>query len=432
MNRLLLTAVILAAPSLALSQTDSPSMATLRQSSVRVDSIPLSDTIVAEKLSAPEGSSKAGPHNRGRDSVGEKDDSQSRFWGSAEYLLWRMKGSDLPPLITVGPGTIGSRQAIIGQPGTIIVLGGERLYLGKFPGGRFTAGMWLNKKRDLGVEVSYFFLKERTFKFQVSSNGQAGSQVIARPYFNILTNAEASLTAGGPLYLDAIPPLFDVGSITATLPSQLQGAGANLAYRLAKINCCRITLLAGFRYLDLNEGLTMMDVEDVNRTHRTDMDQFFTRNRFYGGQVGARSAFRQGHLSLELSGSVALGSNRESVEINGATFHSLNLPHDRVGAILAAASNIGRYSRSKFTVIPETSVNLGYDLGRTLRASVGYDFFFWNRVVRPGDQIDRVVNPLMAPALSGVFLQGPLRPAFSFNDKWFWAQGLRLGIQTRF
>jgi hypothetical protein len=41
-------------------------------------------------------------------------------------------------------------------------------------------------------------------------------------------------------------------------------------------------------------------------------------------------------------------------------------------------------------------------------ANVGYDFLFWNDVVRPGSQIDPVVNPnLLPPTIPG----GPNRPA---------------------
>src|SRR5207248_10772372 len=92
-----------------------------------------------------------------------------------------MKKSNLPPLITTGPDT---SEAIIGQPGTVIAFGSNKLDRGKFPGGRFTVGMWLNEKRNVGVELSYFFLKERTVNFQVSSSGLPGSLAISRPFIN--------------------------------------------------------------------------------------------------------------------------------------------------------------------------------------------------------------------------------------------------------
>src|SRR5205085_5410342 len=223
---LLLIALILAASSLVFCQTVNSSTATLQQGMVQVDSIPLSDNLGAEKPPAVKSSAKAGNRNHGQEPVTDEDEPQGRFWGSVEYLLWRMKKSNLPPLITVGPA---SGDAIIGQPGTIIAFGGGKLDRGKFPGGRFTVGMWLNEKRNVGVELSYFFLKEKIFNFQVSSTGLPSSLAISRPFFDINLNRENVLFVASPrVFQQTIPPTTESGSSTAILPSQFQGAESNL------------------------------------------------------------------------------------------------------------------------------------------------------------------------------------------------------------
>lgn len=438
MSRLLLTlALILAATSLVFGQSMSSGRANLLENVVRVDSIPLSDNLGVDKSPTAKSSAKAGNRNHGLDSVDDKDETEGRFWGSAEYLLWKMKRSNLPPLITTGPDT---GDAIIGQPGTVIAFGGGKLDRGRFPGGRFTVGMWLNEKRNVGVEVSYFFLKEKIFNFQVSSSGLPGSQAISRPFFDILSNTEGALFVASPiLFQQSTPPIAEGGSSTATSPSQLQGAESNLIYRLNESRFGRMSLLAGFRYLNLKEGLTITDAttlvrNDGNNVHRSDTDQFSTRNQFYGAQFGLRSSFGKHRVSAELEGKVAIGSNSQSVEINGAASSSSPFfTFNARGGLLAVISNIGQYHRNEFTVAPEVKTQLSYNFTHHLCAFVSYDFFYWNKVVRPGEQIDRVLNTdLTAVFGSQPTISSPVRPAFIFNNANFWAQGFSIGIQTHF
>lgn len=157
-------------------------------------------------------------------------------------------------------------------------------------------------------------------------------------------------------------------------------------------------------------------------------DQFNTRNQFYGGQAGLRSTLNKGRFSLELSGTVALGSNHETVIIQGVRTNSAIAEGNVESGLLAFPTNIGSYSRNQFTVIPELKANVGFDLVRWLRPFISYQFLYWNKVVMPGEQIDRAVNF----ASVGTPGFGPRRPAFSFNDTGFWAQGLTTGVRLGF
>jgi hypothetical protein len=213
----------------------------------------------------------------------------------------------------------------------------------------------------------------------------------------------------------------------------MQGAEANFVYRLSETRFGQMKLLAGFRYLNLREELSITDTTNVsNGSHSLDTDQFSTRDQFYGGQIGARSFFGGHRLSLELDGRVAIGSNRQSIEINGATSISNTSPPNIRGGILAVISNIGQYQRNEFTVVPEAKVQLAYKFKSHLRAFIGYDFLYWNKVVRPGEQIDRVVNPALIRQFGVPTNTRPIRPIFTFNDTGFWAQGIGIGVQTRF
>jgi len=68
-----------------------------------------------------------------------------------------------------------------------------------------------------------------------------------------------------------------------------------------------------------------------------------------------------------------------------------------------------------------------------LRLSVGYNFLCWSSVVRPGDQIDRVIDVSQIPN-SGLNATptGLLRPAPLVRATDFWAQGITFGVEFRY
>jgi hypothetical protein len=78
-------------------------------------------------------------------------------------------------------------------------------------------------------------------------------------------------------------------------------------------------------------------------------------------------------------------------------------------------------------------INVGYQLTEHLRAFVGYSFLYWTHVARPGDQIDRAVNPTQLPlSTTAPQLTGPARPAPVLRDTDFWAQGISFGVEFRY
>ena len=104
------------------------------------------------------------------------------------------------------------------------------------------------------------------------------------------------------------------------------------------------------------------------------------------------------------------------------------------GGIFALPTNIGRFSGDDFAVVPEVTVKLGWRLTGNLGVFAGYNFLYWSRVIRPGNQIDRAVNDTLIPT-SNVFgaAEGDLsRPARLFNTSDFWAHGVSFGVELRF
>jgi hypothetical protein len=87
-----------------------------------------------------------------------------------------------------------------------------------------------------------------------------------------------------------------------------------------------VDLIGGFRYLDLNEGLGVVENTQVLPTSPVfpgvnirSFDQIDTRNRFYGGQLGVRAEVWRNRFFANVVGKVALGDTHQTVDINGAT-----------------------------------------------------------------------------------------------------------------
>lgn len=365
------------------------------------------------------------------------------IWISAEYLSWWIKDSRLPPLVTRGVAdpTLNPPPGALGATGTSVLFGGGNLDNEEFAGGRLTFGGWLNCAHTFGVEGSAFFLGSRSNNFGASTTGAPGA-VLARPFFDVSTglpNAE----------LISFPGLA-TGSIGVHSSSRLQGGEFNLLCNL----CCscpdtcdtcglghgyRVDFITGVRYLQLREGLGTAESLQVSPfspvftgDNLTAFDQFDTRNQFYGGQVGLRAEVWQGRFFANVTGKVALGETHQTVDINGAT--TINPPVGTAtflpGGLLAQPSNIGHYSRERFSVVPEVGVNVGYQVTQNLRLFVGYTLLYWTNVARPGDAINTGVNSTRTP-LSLVPGSGPIGPSFIFRDSDFWASGVNVGVQLR-
>lgn len=352
------------------------------------------------------------------------------LWFRGDYLLWWMKKSPLPPLVTTSlPGTPRELAGVLGVPGTEVLFPGngnpDR------SGGRFTLGFWFNEEQTIGIESTTFFLAERSLTFRAAS---PGAPILARPFFNVLNGMEAS-------ELVAFPGLLG-GNVAVVSANQLWGTELNL-----RTNCWRgcfwhLDWLVGVRFLalddhlDIAEGL-MVPAPGGPLVGSSIMvqDHFGTHNLFVGGQTGLDMGFRWRRWSFDLLGKVALGNTHEELNINGFTqFGVPGLPMSvQPGGLYALPSNIGHYSRDRFSVVPEAGFTVGYQLTRGLRAVVGYTFLYNSSVLRPGNQIDRGLNVSQLPSQIGPgMLVGAARPAPVFRGSDFWAQGISIGLELRY
>lgn len=356
------------------------------------------------------------------------DPCHNHCYVDAEYLLWSTKGFHVPALLTT------SNQndfGILGQPSTQLIFGNSDLDGGARSGFRFTLGGWIDCE-GLGAEISGFFLvpKEQNF---VANSGMF--PVLGRPFFNVNTNAQFS-------ELVALPGVT-TGSAVINAPSKLWGTEANLLCNLCCSDCWRVNALAGFRYLDLQESLTITEniqglptaPQPFTNESIIVFDRFATHNQFYGGQVGVDARYKYAHWSLEVKGKLGIGATEQIIDINGG--QRFVGPNGAVatarGGLLALPSNIGRLSEGRFSLVPELTATLGYQFTPHVRGFVGCNFLYWSNVVRPGDQIDPLLNVNNIPNFP---TSGPAstlnRPLVPFRTSDFWAQGLVLGFEITF
>jgi hypothetical protein len=354
-----------------------------------------------------------------------------RAWVSAEYLLWWLRGSATPPLVTTGPATGGGLPGSLGAPGTVVLFGGDRDDDDPYSGFRVTAGLWCDDCRTHGIEASYFHIFPRSNDFSLNSDRVP---VIARPFINTGTGAP-------DVEFVAFPGLV-TGNIRIDQETRLQGADVNYICNLCCTCTGRTDIFAGVRYLELSDHLDIVEdvlvdpsVPGIGGARIIVADSFATRNSFYGGQIGVRREIWRDRFFVSGTAKLALGSTHQVVDINGSTTIIVpgGAPTTVRGGLLALSSNIGHYDRDRFSVVPEIGINVGMQVSDRLRVFGGYNFLYWTNVVRAGEQIDLVLNPNLIPT-SGSFGTpgGPARPAFNFNESNFWAHGINVGVELRF
>jgi hypothetical protein len=133
-----------------------------------------------------------------------------------------------------------------------------------------------------------------------------------------------------------------------------------------------------------------------------------------------------------------MGVNHQVVEIRGLSelTDATGATTERApGGVLAQRTNIGRYSRDEFALVPEIGLQAHYDVLSWLRATVGYNLLYCTSVARPGDAIDRRIDIRQVP-IDPSFSPGAAstaqRPRFDFRDSDFWAHGLNFGVEVRY
>src|SRR5262245_20897417 len=337
----------------------------------------------------------------------------SRFFVRGEFLSWWTHSAGGPPLLTTTTtpfptpdangnvpisalGNIGS----IGAPGTVVLLNSKDLNTEYRPGFRVGFGYWCDCCGTHGIDGSIFFTGRQSQRFDANSDQFS---TLFRPFFAANPVSDLGNQPGQFREIVAATSLGINGSFAAENRSFFWGADVN--YRCCLWRSCTVhsDAFAGFRYLNLDERLDIYESITATRSINfvndmgnvvsnlpagsmfTAQDHFKTDNDFYGGQIGVDTNYQRDRWSLNVRPSVALGVTHQQVCIAGsstATVPGLGTQNN-VGGLLALNSNIGCFTKTPFTVVPELQLRVGYQLTDRLKFTVGYDFLYWSEVVRP-------------------------------------------------
>jgi len=337
----------------------------------------------------------------------------------AEYLYWHLQELDVPPLLTTGP--TGS-SAALGEPGTVILRGGERIESrhDRYIGVRALGDWWLGAARTVALEMDVFFLERDSTHYTVRP-GQV--PVLAVPYFDAATGQAESFVIAG-----FNPERGEVsGGSRVYSRMELFGQEGNLLVNLRRTPDRALNLIVGTRFLQLRERLDLTSASASGATVFGLEDHIQTFDKFYGVQTGVVGKWRFGNLLLEGKAAVALGANEQLIRNKGVRIEHSPLERIEVPyGLFVLPSNRGAFDRWSCDVVTDLRLNVGYDLRRWATLLVGYTLLTWSGPVRPGDQVlpvnqAQLTNPAAAPAA----------PLPNFREDFFFAHGVSVGMTFR-
>jgi hypothetical protein len=351
------------------------------------------------------------------------------FTASGDYALFFYANSHDPfPIATSN---------FFGSPGVMLLgsLGdAEQNKREPASGGRVSIGYWrveenpwvCNGIRDLGAELNFFFVGERSASFV-----DERSPTIIRPFFDVDNRVESG-------FIVAAPGLAN-GGVDAHSQTHFWGGELNVWKNVCYDSpgtTFSASLMAGFRYLDLDSSLNINSISIFNQnlaaippfasfsgnTLRV-FDSFAVRNRFYGGQVGIGGKIWPGDygLTFDVAVKLALGASNEQLNINGGqlrTFANGTQAFSPAG-VLALPTNIGNHSVNKFSQVPELDLKLSMPVLRHITLYSGFQMLSWTRLIRPALQIQRDIDVTQIPNFpftNGAMPSGLAQPGVPFRQ----------------
>lgn len=379
-----------------------------------------------------------------RDDVGLTDGpgggALNRYFVSGEYLLWWLPGFPTPALATTNANT--ALNGYLGEPGTTALIGPGALLSSTRSGVRVRAGAWFDDCGTCGIDAGFFVLPTRSTT--VATNPDL-DPITTRPIFAPNVNPTTGVAVGEFGEAVSVPGILR-GTVTVHADSTLWGADVNLRKSLFSTCDSRAEVFAGYRYLNLSEGLTITEnitvtgpggsriaVTDPIGTTAFVQDRFITHNEFNGAQLGGLYQRTAGRWDVTARGSIGLGDTYQVLNIDGYQVRQQpgQAPMTYRGGLLAAGPNLGRFTQNRFSVVPELTLNVGYRVTPNVRVFAGYNFLFWSNVIRPGDQIDHTVDLTFVPNAPMTGFSGQYRPHPLFAQRDLAINGIQFGVDVR-
>lgn len=337
-------------------------------------------------------------------------------WSRYDLLMWFPKAQPLPPLLLGAPNFTGVPS--LTSPTSVLLIGNQAINNPMSTGGRFTWGWSRSAEREVGWEMTYLFTGTRSAT--AAYEGISQPRTLGRPVFDTFSGQESSIFVSTP---------FTPGAFSATTVNRMQGWEVSGVASLGRSESSYVSILAGYRYFMVHEGVRMQQTStylNLPGTVADSVDQFDGHTRFHGGQIGIDAGTEWNRFFVGLVAKVGFGRSYQVVNVGGQT--NILYPGGSTSApygTLATASNTGRLDRSSFAVLPEGQLNVGYRFRDRSKFFVGYNVIYLSEAVRPGDQIDRTVTP------DFVTMTMP-RPELRLTSTDFWVQGIVLGLEYKY
>ena len=155
--------------------------------------------------------------------------------------------------------------------------------------------------------------------------------------------------------------LFKLGCCESCCSSSRDTCGGNTSGGNPPVYRRRqVALFAGYRYLRLGEGLQVQEaltsLDPANPGTFSIFDRFNTENTFSGLDLGGTWDIQRNRWSLEMMARVALGGNRQTVNIEGTTTSNVGgvVVWTQLGGLLASIQqHWPEKSHRVFAAVPE-------------------------------------------------------------------------------
>ncbi len=392
------------------------------------------------------------------------------LWLEADYLLWTIKKVPLPVPLVTSASLRDPLPGAIGQPGTQILLGNKAVKMNWLNGFAAKLGKWMDHSQQFGIESNFFMLPERSHQQSIHTSGEPESDNVAVPIYDVTglwglngMPGETVFILPGPL----LGPGFQ-GHFSLNMSSKLLGFELNSLANLIDKCRFRVDFIGGFRWLQLKESLLFIGKTaalpnaPIASGFYNFKDSFKTNNNFYGFQIGCKASYHIDSWFFKGFAKLALGCMNQKIKVNGKSqtsdgnlfYMTENTSHEILsGGIFAEPTNRGSHCKNEFAVALETGVNLCYQVTNCFEISLGYNFLWLNQLLRPGEQIDRQINPTrtalaqasrdsegtgiskpipFGDSTAASRPKGPIRPKFKHRHTDFWAQGLSVNLNLKF
>jgi hypothetical protein len=306
-------------------------------------------------------------------------------WLSDDFMMVFTSPQVLPPKLATDPA--GNQ-----------LVGGQTSYGISFAL-RVEGGIWLDSDQQRGVQAIF----TGVFRQNVTINVPAGN------FIN--TTSTPAMTPTPFLLLDS--------GLLFTTWTQFNHGDINELFRLWRNDHFRIYGIVGAKYAELEEDAQFLYTIMTPGTFW--LDEFHTRNDFYGVTLGLYWAANYGNWGVDMTLKCGLGVNYSAISVMGTNTN----PAPSNFQVYTNDANIGYFETSQFSVMPEANVNLIYQLTPRIQLRAGYNFAAVTNVMRPGPQIVTNIDPLVAGGMHD-------QPALPFNTSTFIVHGLNLGATWRY